>query len=78
LRAAALANKPWRFSTGPRTAAGKQKVAANGKRRQKGSSSVRERRQQVADATEMVQRLRQLRGFVLRATSLAGNNAGPR
>jgi hypothetical protein len=41
LRRAMLKNKPWEHSTGPRTKAGKAKVAANGKKRQRGLVSVR-------------------------------------
>lgn len=42
LRRAAHANKPWLFSTGPRTRAGKATAAANGKKRQLGLLSIRE------------------------------------
>lgn len=42
LRRAALANRPWSRSTGPRTAEGKAKAAANGKKRRLGLLSVRE------------------------------------
>jgi hypothetical protein len=42
LREAALASRPWRFSTGPRTAEGKARVAENGKRRLGGVPSARE------------------------------------
>jgi hypothetical protein len=48
LRQSALVNRPWRFSTGPRTAAGKLRVAENGRGRQVGEPSVRELRRQVA------------------------------
>src|SRR5687767_9811963 len=41
-RTAAKRNKPWAHSTGPKSAAGKAKVVANGKTRQKGRHSVRE------------------------------------
>jgi len=44
LREAALRNRPWEHSTGPRTLEGKRRSAVNGKRRQKGTASVRERR----------------------------------
>jgi hypothetical protein len=58
LRQAALANRPWRFSTGPRTAEGKARSAANGKVRQRGPVSVRELRAELAGfhdlAREMV------------------------
>jgi len=49
LRRAALGGRPWEHSTGPRTAEGKARSAANGKLRQEGPRSVRERR---ADAAE--------------------------
>jgi hypothetical protein len=49
LRAVALANQPWRFSTGPRTVEGKRRSAANGRARQKGSQSVRQLRAERAD-----------------------------
>ena len=48
LRQAALAGRPWRFATGPKTAAGKARVAENGKRRLGGESSAREVRRQLA------------------------------
>src|SRR5437016_5180968 len=36
LRRLALEHRPWRFSTGPRTPEGKAKVAANGRKSQRG------------------------------------------
>jgi len=48
LREAALRHKPWTHSTGPRTAAGKARSAANGKKRQLGPLSVREIRADLA------------------------------
>lgn len=42
LRLAALRAKPWQHSTGPKTAIGKAKAAANGKTRQRGLVSLRE------------------------------------
>jgi hypothetical protein len=48
LRQAALKNRPWRFSTGPRTPAGKAKMVINGKKRQLGPRSVREVRADLA------------------------------
>ena len=48
LREAARRGRPWRFATGPRTAAGKLRVAQNGRGRQVGEPSVRELRRQVA------------------------------
>jgi hypothetical protein len=43
-----LAARPWLHSTGPRSVAGKLRVAENGRGRQVGESSVRELRRQVA------------------------------
>jgi hypothetical protein len=48
LRQAALKNRPWRFATGPRSPAGKARVALNGKTRQKGPLSVREIKRDLA------------------------------
>lgn len=67
LREAALRNQPWKRSTGPRTAAGKARVALNGKKRQKGRLSVREARRLVADVGDLVQTMRSSRQQVLRA-----------
>jgi hypothetical protein len=61
LRAAALANRPWRHSTGPRTARGRMQSVLNGKRRQKGPLSVRELRAEVAGFHELRSRLAALR-----------------
>jgi hypothetical protein len=54
LRLTALKNQPWRRSTGPRTQAGKAKVAANGKSRQKGAQSVREMHGDLASVRELL------------------------
>ena len=48
LRQAALAGRPWLHSSGPKTAAGKLRVAENGKRRLGGEPSAREVRRQLA------------------------------
>jgi hypothetical protein len=48
LRRAALANRPWRHATGPRTPEGKARVAANGRSRQRGERSAREVERQLA------------------------------
>jgi hypothetical protein len=58
---AARNNQPWRHSTGPRTARGKARSSANGKRRQKGQVSVRELRGQTADLHEAIQCMAALR-----------------
>lgn len=54
LRRAALANRPWEHSTGPRTAAGKATAAGNATRLQKGEKSVRQLRTELADVESMV------------------------
>ena len=54
LRQAALAQRPWQFSTGPRTSPGKAQAATNGKVRQQGVLSVRDRRRLVSDCTVLV------------------------
>src|SRR5262245_8611351 len=54
LRQAALANRPWLASTGPRTPEGKSRAARNGKRRQKGGQSVREVRRSLAEVVGLV------------------------
>src|SRR6516164_6534235 len=58
LRQSAFLHQPWRFSTGPRTPAGKAQAALNGKRRQLGIRSVREIK---ADLTEVHSLLREMR-----------------
>ena len=64
LRQSAMRNQPWRFSTGPRTEAGKAKVARNGKVRQLGPLSVRELRAELG-------RLRDLAGEMAAARHVA-------
>ena len=58
LREHALKHKPWRFSTGPTTAAGKARMAANGKKRQIGPRSVREIRADLADLRDLMDQMR--------------------
>src|SRR4051812_11948676 len=58
LRQHALRNRPWEHSTGPRSAAGKARAAANGRVRQKGPRSVREVRATLADVRELVAEMR--------------------
>jgi hypothetical protein len=71
LRMSALAHKPWRFSTGPTSAAGKRQAALNGKLRQKGPVSVRERRAEAQALIGFVANLQALR----RAVSLGGERS---
>jgi hypothetical protein len=47
LRQAALAGRPWLHATGPKTAAGKARVAQNGRGRQAGEPSARAVRRQL-------------------------------
>ena len=54
LRKAALRNRPWEHSTGPRTTVGKARSARNGKLRQKGEMSIRERKAELAPLHELI------------------------
>jgi hypothetical protein len=74
LRAAAMKHRPWKYSTGPRSALGRAQADVNGKRRQKGALSVRERRRQVADVLETVKSMKALRGAALE-TRQGGDDA---
>jgi hypothetical protein len=64
LRQAALAKQPWQHSTGPRTAAGKVKAAANGKRRQTSEHSVREVCRSLGEFTTLAHDLSQARQLI--------------
>jgi hypothetical protein len=44
LRQQALTQQPWQHASGPTTSAGKAQAARNGKTRQRGEQSVRERK----------------------------------
>ncbi len=61
LREAAYRNKPWRFSTGPRSSEGKAKVAMNGKKHQTDDLSVRQLRSKLSDVRGEVAKLAALR-----------------
>jgi hypothetical protein len=61
LRQAALANRPWEKSTGPKTAAGKAVVADNGRARQKGPMSVRQQRAATAEVSALLAGMASLR-----------------
>ncbi len=54
LQQAALANRPWEHSTGPRTIEGKIRVAEHGRKRQLGPISVRQLRWQIAELYSML------------------------
>jgi hypothetical protein len=64
LRKAAIANKPWLHSTGPRTSAGKVKVAQNSRGRQKGGVSMRAVHRDLAEMRSLLAEMRALRGLV--------------
>lgn len=53
--------QPWRFATGPKSLAGKRQVAKNGKVRQHGPLSFRERRALLAELTADLREFEQLR-----------------
>lgn len=58
----ALKHRPWTRSTGPRTAEGKAKSAANGLRRQKvPGPSVRQLRRELAEANAMMAQMAEMR-----------------
>ena len=61
LRQAALANRPWRYATGPKTPAGKARVALNGKLRQKGERSGRELESMLAGLGQLASTMAVLR-----------------
>jgi hypothetical protein len=61
IRQAAIRNRPWIYSTGPTSAAGKAQVKANGKRRQLGVFSVRELRADLQEIKTLVQSMAELR-----------------
>jgi hypothetical protein len=61
LRQAALRNRPWEHSTGPRTPAGKAQSVLNGKRRQRGPRSIREIRAELKAVRELVREMQQAR-----------------
>src|SRR3954463_2492113 len=54
LRQAALANRPWEGSTGPRTPAGKAAAARNGRARQRGEVSEREIRRSLTEIKGLI------------------------
>jgi hypothetical protein len=58
LRQSALLHQPWRYSTGPRSSAGKARVALNGKRRQVGIRSIREIKADLADVRSLLREMR--------------------
>jgi hypothetical protein len=65
LREAALRNRPWRLSTGPRTPEGKARAAQNNKVQQTGPVSVRQLRAAVAKLGSLVKDMREARDRLL-------------
>jgi hypothetical protein len=64
LRQAALRNRPWRFSTGPQTTAGKAAAARNGERRRDGLLSVRELKAELAALRGLARQMGDARSLV--------------
>jgi hypothetical protein len=54
--------RPWEYSTGPRTAAGRARSALNGKIRQKGRYSIRELQRLGKEIDGYVAAMRKSRG----------------
>jgi hypothetical protein len=73
LRQAALRNRPSQFSTGPKTAAGKARVAANGKKRQVRVLSSRQVKAKLSGANALIRSLSALR----REISSSGDQPEP-
>ena len=65
MRLAALANRPWEHSTGPRTPEGKSRSAANVKIRWAGLGSACEVKALVSGADELLARLVEARKLIL-------------
>lgn len=61
VRQAIQRTRPWLKSTGPKTAAGKAKVAENGKKHQRGELSIPQLRAQVGDVTLLIEQMKDLR-----------------
>src|SRR5687768_191944 len=61
LKSAIRRHQPWNASTGPKTAAGKARVALNGKSRQSGKYSIREKRALLAEPLALCKRVARLR-----------------
>src|SRR4051812_15680249 len=60
LRSAALRNRPWEHSSGPKTPAGKAQSVRNGKSRQVGVLSVREQRAELAKARILIKSMHEM------------------
>ena len=62
LRQAALANRPWEHSTGPKTIAGKAISSAKGRSRQIGPQSIRELRGELTEVHLLIGQMQAMRG----------------
>ena len=71
LSQAARDRKPWEHSTGPRTAAGKARSAANGASTQTGPGSVRAARREVAGVRDLLAGLAEARVVLARIEAQA-------
>jgi hypothetical protein len=76
LRQAAVANRPWEHSTGPRTPEGKARSAANGKVRQKGPYSTREIQRLVEPYRQLLVEAKVLWDLMGYLISCGGDEAG--
>lgn len=61
LREAAVRNRPWERSTGPKTPEGKARSAANGRKRRGGKASGQRVRAKLADADALMKHMAKLR-----------------
>ena len=57
LRQAAMRNQPWKRSKGPKTAAGKAKVAENGRRRYEGQQTIRKVRAKLKAVRDLIREI---------------------
>jgi hypothetical protein len=75
LRTAIRQHEPWLRSTGPQSAAGKQRAANNGRYRQKGAVSKRQTLAKLADVRAGTKRLAELRKLLLKACRQPGSGS---
>ena len=71
LRASALVHRPWQFATGPRTAAGKRKAAANGLAKAAGGQSARAAKREIASLGDMLASMGSVRRALPEASATA-------
>jgi hypothetical protein len=76
LRLAAIENKPWRYSTGPKSPEGKARCAENGRRLRRDVLSNPEIRAEIAQANAMIAELIDLRSQAFRSDH--SDAGGPR